>query len=234
MRNPSALLAIVFLLTPAAAPAQTAGPFPASDMESARDIVGGMKALARDMSQRPAPAAAKEAIPFELLRCGPWGAFCAQPLALASAPQSTQNEKTPFGSGFKALGPAGKTGKIDGPAGKGNGTYRVDVNEDYRLEAVIKTGYMDGRVVLTRDPSTGATTMRFVGRRWDGDKDEWGPDEDAAKEVVLEYDAKKDRGAIRWVEDGDWKSERYWGGAEGADMTIEFGGGWDHDFQQDP
>ena len=234
MRNPLALLAIVSLLAPAAAPAQTSGPFAASDMESARGIVGGMQSFSRGLTLRDHPAAAGEAVPLELLRCGPWGVFCAQHLTMAIAPQSTQNEKTPFGAGFKALGPVGKTGKIDGPGGKGNGAYRVDVNEDYRLEAIIKTGYMAGRVVLTRDPATGAATMRFAGRRWDSDKGEWGAEEDKTKEVVVEYDAKKDRGTIRWVEDGEWKSERYWGGAEGADMTIEFGGGWDHDFQQDP
>ena len=76
--------------------------------------------------------------------------------------------------------------------------------------------------------------MRFAGRRWDNGRDEWGPQEDKTKEVVVEYDAKKDLGYIRWVEDGEWKSERYWNGSKGTRMTIEFGDGWDHDFQQDP
>ena len=53
MRNPLALLAIVSFFAPAAAPAQTAGPFPASDMESARGLIGSMKSLSRDMTARP-------------------------------------------------------------------------------------------------------------------------------------------------------------------------------------
>jgi hypothetical protein len=153
---------------------------------------------------------------------------------MASRPQDHQNDTSPIGPGFKALGPAGQTGRIDGPGGKGNGTYQVSRNEDYHLQVVLKTGYLDGTVALARDPATGGTTMRFSGRRWDGDKGQWGPEEDAAKEVVLEYDADRDRGTIRWVEDGEWKSERYWEGAKGDSMTIEFGGGWDHDFKQNP
>jgi hypothetical protein len=230
--TPTALLALLVLLTPAAMRAQTAGPFAAPDMDAARELVGSMKTLSRDMTARPSPAAAGRTVPFDLLRCGPWGVFCSQHLAMASRPQDHQNDTSPIGPGFKALGPAGKTGSIDGPGGKGNGVYRVVRNDDYHLQVVLKTGYLDGEVTLSRDPDSGAAAMRFAGRRWDNDEGKWGRNEDAVKEVVLEYSAKKDLGAIRWVEDGGWKSERYWNGAKGTGMTIEFGGGWDHDFQQ--
>ncbi|MBI5240344.1 MAG: hypothetical protein HY926_07710 [Elusimicrobia bacterium] len=233
-RRLAALAAALALLAPGPLRAQTPGPFAASDMESARGLVGSMRALSRDISSRPAPVAAGETIPFELLRCGPWGAFCAQAYVKSARIRSYKNDTSPIGTGFKALGPAGKTGQIDGPGGKGNGAYRVVRNDPYHLQMLVRTGYIEGEVTLIRDPATGRTTMRFAGKRWNNDEDDWRPPEDVTKEVVVGYDARKDFGHIRWVEDGEWKEERYWGGAQGKDMTIEFGGGWDHDFQQDP
>ena len=49
------------------------------------------------------------------------------------------------------------------------------------------------------------------------------------------YDAGRDRGLIRWQENGAWKQEGYWGGGRAGrrGMTIELGGGWDHDFSRD-
>jgi hypothetical protein len=211
-------------------PASGADSFAAADLEQAQAIVGRMRALSQVISSRPEPRSPADMA--QLRRCGPWGAFCAQDLAKAQRVRAYANNATPIGAGFKALGPAGKTGAIDGPGGQGDGTYRVVANEDYRLQIVVDTGYISGEITLTRDPAAGGTTMRFAGRRWDDDQDAWGPAEDATKDVVVEYDAKKDLGYLRWVEDGEWKYERYWGGARGSGMTIEFGGGWNHDFEQ--
>lgn len=222
------------LLAPGAARAQTAGPFPAADLDAARDLVAQMRAQTQAMAVRPAPAATEDAIPLDLLRCGPWGALCADSLSMIKSADRYNNDTGPIGTGFKALGTAGKTGAIDGPGVQGNGTYRVVNNEDYHLQMVVQTGYIAGEITVVRDPASGRTTMRFAGRRWDDSKGAWGPSEDATKDVVVEYDAKRDLGYIRWVEDSKWKSERYWNGSKGTGMTIEFGGGWDHDFQQDP
>ncbi|MCX5797429.1 MAG: hypothetical protein NTY77_18210 [Elusimicrobia bacterium] len=212
-------------------PASGAGSFAAADLEQAQTIVGEMRTLSQVISSRPMPRDRAEEV--QLGRCGPWGALCAQALAMARQKRAFANDTRPIGAGFKALGPAGKTGVIDGPGVQGNGTYRVVANEDYRLQIVVDTGYIAGEITLTRDPATGRATMRFAGRRWNDGQGAWGPAEDATKEVAIEYDAKRDLGYLRWVEDGEWKYERYWGGAQDAGMTIEFGGGWDHDFRQD-
>lgn len=159
--------------------------------------------------------------------------------------------KTPVTTGFKALGPAGTTGKIDGPGRKGNGTYRVVQNEDYVLKFTIATGYVQGTVGLKRDPATGRDEMSFVGKYWDRDNNRWGAHFEATNEVLLSYDARQDSGKIRykekvkkiigqgkekkiiWQETGQWKEEGYWGGRAGnKSMTIELAGGWDHDFKQ--
>jgi len=229
------VLASAFLAT-GSAPGQSAGiePFPASDMEAAQGLVGQMRALSGTISSRPVPrAAAEDAAAFELMRCGPWGASCADLFATTALSPGYSNDTSPIGTGFKALGPAGKTGTVDGPGIQGNGVYRVVSNDAYRLQIVVQTGYISGEITLVRDPDSGHTTMRFAGYRWDKKKKAWGPQEDKTQDVVVEYNEKKDLGYMRWVEDGQWKSERYYDGRKGTSMTIEFGGGWGHDFYQD-
>lgn len=165
------------------------------------------------------------------LDCGIWGILCSEdmPFRAASARENVQ----PINTGFKALGLAGVSGKIDGPAWKGDGTYRMKRNDSLEVDIIINTGYIDGQMTLTRDPQTGADTLRFAGRLWDKDKNCWGPDRDDISNITIIYDAKKDRGEIPWKENGETKKEQYWNGKKGrTKMTIEFGGGWDHAFQR--
>jgi hypothetical protein len=130
------------------------------------------------------------------------------------------------------MGPAGSKGKIDGPGVQGNGTFKVLANAHYELSMMIKTGYMDGAITLKRDQATGKDTLRYQGRRWvDG---AWTEPEDTTTGIAITYKAKDDRGKISWTEDGEEKSEGSWGGGDDdKTMTIEFGGGWDHDFFRD-
>lgn len=139
----------------------------------------------------------------------------------------------PINAGFAALGPAGKTGKIDGPGRQGNGTYRVDKNEPLELSVFVNTGYIRAQVTLTRDPQTGKDRARFTGKFWDNRNGRWGPDVDDSSDAVVSFDRKGDSGKLQWNDKGTWKEERYWGGKSGKSMTIEFGGGYDHDFAQD-
>jgi len=142
---------------------------------------------------------------------------------------------TPVNAGFRALGPAGSTGKVDGPGRQGNGSYRVLRNDPFLVELTVRTGYVDGTTTLSRDRATGRDTMRFVGRVWDRDAGRFSEPQDVTAEVQISYDAGRDRGLIRWQEDGVEKQEGYWGGgrAGARTMTIELGGGWDHDFTRD-
>lgn len=176
-------------------------------------------------------AAADEAEPaFRVPACGLFGAQC------PATPSETKAKSAgvPLQTGFMALGPAGKTGTVDGPGRQGNGTYRVDRNDPYALRLWIATGYVEGAVSLTRDQATGRDVLGFSGKYWDQDKGGWGAPVDGSNEVVITYDARKDSGKIRWQEGGSWKEERYWGGRGGRTaMTIELAGGWDHDFKQD-
>lgn len=179
---------------------------------------------------------AEECMAEEIRRCGPWGALCGEKLPSrdAAAPNARQEGVvTPLTTGFKGLGSAGKTGKIDGPGKKGNGSYRVGKNDPYELQLVIKTGYIDATLTLTRDPATGKDKMRFQGRLWDQGKGDWGLPQDTANDVVVGYNSGNDEGTLRWQENGKWKSEGFWGGKAGTKMTIEFGGGYNHDFEQD-
>jgi hypothetical protein len=146
----------------------------------------------------------------------------------------TAQQAQPINPGFKAMGPAGGGGKIDGPGKQGNGTFRVLVNDPYEMSMRVQTGYIDGIITLKREPSTGKDTMRYLGRRWNDDAADWNPNEDTLTDITIAYDPKTDRGSIRWTADGEEKSENYWGGGKDDKvMTIEFGGGWDHDFRRD-
>ena len=139
-------------------------------------------------------------------------------------------ERAPLNAGFKALGPAGTEGEVDGPGKRGNGRYRVLVSDAVELQLEIRTGYIDGSFTMKRDASTGEDTMRFAGSRWDQDKNAWSEPADETGPVQITFDAKRNRGAIRYNENGRWKQESYWDGKNGRRMVIEFGGGWDHTF----
>lgn len=186
--------------------------FPGADMDRARSLIGDMQALSRRMAV-PAPQ--------QYL------------MLLHSQEQQLPAAAAPLDTPFQALGPTGKTGRIDGPFTKGNGVYRVELNSPYELRFLVKTGYMDGQLTLKRDPVTGLDSMRLVGRMWDRKNRAWGPVEDNTKAIKIEYDPRNDAGQLRWVgEDRVEKTERFYNGRSGRSMTIEFNG-WGHDFYQD-
>ncbi|MFH2204387.1 MAG: hypothetical protein ABIJ96_14815 [Elusimicrobiota bacterium] len=159
--------------------------------------------------------------------CGPMGVLCP---TRRTGTLNVLPEGAPAINGFSDLGPAGVKGDIDGPMSRGNGGYQVRKNEDYLLSVALKTGYMDFVFTLKRVRETGADTVNIVGRMWKQDK--W-IDVDGTNDVTVAYDVKKDTGRLSWVERGQKKSERFWRG-ENRDgrMTIEFGGGYDHEFKR--
>lgn len=162
--------------------------------------------------------------------CGPFGVMCPRRLIPEVPPRMTQAQVAPL-KGFTDLGPKDTTGDIDGPFRRGNGTYKVLENGLYTLSSEIKTGYMDIVFTLKRDTGTARDTASVVGRIW---KDDRWVDVDGTNVVKVEYDPKRDKGKIKWEEDGEKKSEGFWRGEDDdGRMTIEFGGGYNHDFKQD-
>lgn len=161
--------------------------------------------------------------------CPMWSDACAEPRRAQAFIKVAVI--TPINPGFKALGAAGKTGTIDGPGAPGNGSYTVDANNPYEVKLTIKTGRIDAQLTLSRDPSTGKDTVRRNGRIWK--QGAWTTSKDVSFPAQLVYDAARDNGTITWNEEGLAKKEGYWHGASGTTMTIELGGGWDHDFSQD-
>lgn len=160
--------------------------------------------------------------------CGVLGERCAD--RESTVPMPVAFDVSPLSTGFVALGPAGTTGKIDGPGSQGNGAYRVDKNDPYEVALTLDTGYIKGQATLKRDPLTGKDSIRFAGKVWENGK--LSEHRDNTHDAVISYKSKDDAGTIRWTENSGKKAEDYWGGKSGRSMTIEFGGGYDHDFRQ--
>ncbi|MFC1680116.1 hypothetical protein ACFL2T_07915 [Elusimicrobiota bacterium] len=162
--------------------------------------------------------------------CGPFGVMCPRMLIPEVPARMTQADVPPI-KGFRDLGTAGTTGDVDGPLSRGNGDYKVLENASHILSAHIKTGYMDIDFTLKRDTNTAVNTATVTGRIW---KDERWVDVDGTNVVSLDYDPKRDEGRITWDDEGRSKSEGFWRGEnDDRRMTIEFGGGYNHDFKQD-
>lgn len=173
------------------------------------------------------PDKAREGVPD--FACGIFGSRCA---IRRVEFRITAREFVPINLGFLALGPKGSGGAVDGPGKQGNGIFRVLKNEPTEMSMIVKSGFIDGTVTLRRDPVTGNDTMRYQGRL--AKDDVWGPVEDKLTEIEVRYDVQTDAGSINWVEEGVEKVERFWGGGKGGKrMTIEFGGGWNHDFNRE-
>lgn len=200
----------------------------------AKSVVDAARAWGTSRPAVPAPPAAPQGQAQEPdYSCGPFGALCAdvlpaqEPLALAEAPAAQ-----PINRGFQALGAPGSKGSIDGPGSKGNGSFRIELNDPFEIRLWIDTGYTKARMTLKRDPATGVDTMRFEGRMWEDGR--WSDHRDKISTVFISYDAGRDRGSIKWKEKGQWKQENYWDGRAGRRaMVIELGGGWDHEFKRD-
>jgi len=180
----------------------------------------------------PSPESA-EPEPVPDFECGPWGVLCAVEKSLGSASKA-QADTSPINTGFIALGGTGASGKIDGPGNKGNGTYGVMANEPYKMSITMATGYLEGQLTLTRNSDTGGDKVNFTGRLWDKGKNCWGPQVEGTRDTIITYDKSGDLGQIPWELNGAQSNEKYWGGGkEGRKkMTIEMGGGWNHDFIQ--
>ncbi|MBI5624374.1 MAG: hypothetical protein HY924_11400 [Elusimicrobia bacterium] len=212
--------------------------------EQAQVLIGRAKSLSHPPGSQPSASvsctrpAQGEDSPLACgkpdFSCGVFGSAC-DGKRPAPGPVLAAGDPPPINPGFKTMGPAGSGGRVDGPGKQGNGTFKVLVNDPYVMSMRVQTGYIDGIMTLSRDPKTGKDTMRYQGRRWNDEKRDWNPFEDKLTEITITYDPKEDRGRIRWVDDGEEKSEGYWGGGGDDDklMTIEFGGGWDHDFHRD-
>lgn len=202
--------------------------------------ISAQKTIPRSRSSAPAECPApiqggkddsldSDCLGADAFRCGALGELCAD--AVPAVREALTQENSPLNPGFAALGPAGSTGKVDGPGSQGNGTFSVEKNDAYEVALTLDTGYIKGRITLKRDPATGQDTIRFAGRVWENGKlSEY---RDKTHEAVIVYKAKDDEGTVRWTERGGKKSEDFWGGKSGRSMTIEFGGGYDHDFARD-
>lgn len=181
--------------------------------------------------QEPDPVQKDCGIPVKALlsECGPFGIGCPAPIEIGF-PEPPEGEPAPCIKGFADLGPKGTTGSIDGPNKKASGTYEVLELECHMAAFKVKTGYMDLELALVRDPKTGQDEIVIKGKAEDEEIE-------GRNAVALKYDEDDDEGEIAWKQknkDGEEedKEEGFWKGEKPRDskMTIEFGGGYNHDF----
>jgi len=191
---------------------------------------------AGETGRRPAPRpqdlqAPEGKSPFGA-SCGPFGVFCPEPfgdwpsgaIPVSFSPDETTSRGCPSIRGFLDLGPSGTGGDIDGPGGDGDGTFKTLERADDTVSLEIKTGYVDARISLVQDPKTCDRAMVVRGKVR-------GKEVDGKNEVAITYDADSDEGTIAWKENGKEKAEDFWKGEDGdTKMTIELGGGYNHDF----
>jgi hypothetical protein len=138
----------------------------------------------------------------------------------------------PINTGFQALGPAGKTGTVQGPALGGDGTYRVIQNDATQMIFDMKTGYVNGRFTLVRDAATGKDILGFAGQTKDGPFSGW-TQASGNYAGQITYNPGSDSGTIAWQLNGEQISDTYSGGRAGSrSMTITLKGN-SHTFTQD-
>ncbi len=155
-----------------------------------------------------------------------------RPAAFRVLPFRATGQAAPLNRGFQALGPAGATGQVKaGPFGVGNGSYRVAANDPDQLLLDVRTNYIDGRFILTRDAATGRDSLGFKGRLKDPSRGDWN-DIDSLKDGTVTYDPSSDSGLIGWNLRGQRQQDSYRGGAAGGDMVISLSG-HDHEFIRD-
>jgi hypothetical protein len=139
---------------------------------------------------------------------------------------------SPINTGFQALGPAGKTGTVQGPPMGGDGTYRVIQNDPMEMVFAMKTGYVDGTFTLKRDAASGQDQLGFDGKTKDGPFSGWTPSK-GTYAGQISYDAGSDSGTISWKFNGNQITDKFSGGRAGsASMTITLNG-HSHTFTQD-
>lgn len=144
----------------------------------------------------------------------------------------TAQAVAPINTGFQGLGAAGRTGTVQGPALGGDGTYRVIQNDATEMVFDMKTGYVDGRFTLKRDPDSGKDLLGFVGQTKDGPFSGWTPSK-GSYAGRISYDPGSDSGTIAWRFNGAQVTDTYSGGRAGSrSMTITLNG-HEHTFTQD-
>jgi hypothetical protein len=203
------LLLPLLLAAAAAAPAQDLAVPPglSAAVASARQLAAGAPLAVKNL-RAPAPA----------------------PAAAAPAAQAVV---APLNTGFQALGPAGKTGKVNGPGpfGEGDGTYDVVQNDPDQMVFDMKTGYVNGRFTMSRDPATGKDTLGFAGQTKDGPFADW-VTATGNYAGQISYNSGSDSGTIQWQFEGASVTDTYSGGRAGSkSMTITLKGN-SHTFTQ--
>lgn len=131
----------------------------------------------------------------------------------------------PLNVGFLALGAAGTAGTVKGPPFGGDGTYNVVQNDPDQMAFDIKTGYVNGRFTLSRDPATGKDTLGFTGQVKNGPFADW-QQLTGSYPGQIGYNPGKDSGTIAWSFGGSPVTDTYNGGgrAGSRSMTITIDG----------
>jgi hypothetical protein len=160
-----------------------------------------------------------------------------RPVEFAAAPAPAPAAQAPVNQGFLGLGAAGKTGRIAGPSlfglPVGNGTYRVLENGPWQVVLVVKTGFVDGKFTIKRDPNTGKDTLGFNGTAWDSARGAMGAPGNSMDGGRIAYSPATDSGEISWKLNGAPQKDKFKGGRAGSrGMSITLGGN-NHDFTQD-
>ena len=147
--------------------------------------------------------------------------------------ETTTQPVAPINSGFAALGPADKRGKVTGtPFGMGNGTYRVAQNDSYQVIFALGTPFVDGTFTLKRDSKTGEDSLGFAGKTRDNPLNGW-TELSGIYPGQITYDAASDAGTISWQMNGERKRDAFRNGRAGRRGMIITLGGYAHTFTQD-
>ena len=149
--------------------------------------------------------------------------------AAAAAPVTAQ-AAAPINTGFLALGAAGKTGTVQGPAAS-QGTYKVWQNDATQMIFDMSTPFVVGRFTMKRDAASGKDILGFEGSTKDGLFSGWTPSKGVYAGQIT-YSAGSDSGTIAWQLNGEQIRDTYKGGRAGSrSMTITLQG-HEHTFTQ--
>jgi hypothetical protein len=136
----------------------------------------------------------------------------------------------PINTGFLALGAAGKTGTVQGPAAS-EGAYKVWQNDATQMIFDVSTPFVVGRFTMKRDAASGKDLLGFEGSTKDGLFSGWTPSK-GNYAGQISYNAGTDSGAIQWQMNGEKILDTYSGGRAGnRSMTITLKGN-KHTFTQ--
>ncbi len=127
--------------------------------------------------------------------------------------------------GFDDLG---LKGTIDGPFTIGDGTYSVNKNECSKLSIIIKTGFIDALLGLSRD-SNCHDTISLNGQVKSGIGGDW-ISQNSNLDAVISYDKIKDEGLILYTDSVGSHSDKFRDGKDNEnEMDIDLSG-YSHTF----